>query len=216
MCFKVLKVEKNIRSIQWIHKDFSDHFVSFANAKKMEIPVSAKPNKTKEEGEASDKEEGEEEKVTVKHGFLKTTDPKFSRNVTDDYLLLALLQDNYIMMLGVNEKLEFYHAPILANQDSFSYLPIELSNKERCLLIATGAKDGTCSFWKASANKTDLISSFKYNNFHISSIKFNRVDEQTILCATGSHDRKIVVYEINLNIKEEPTNIQIIPRLLFK
>lgn len=188
VCFKVIKLEKGIRSIQWIHKDYKPHFLSFVNANANNSSVNQKNKEVREEGE--------EDKVNVKHGFLKTADPKFTKVLTEDYQLMGFLQDNCLMFLGVNEGIDFYSAQTLANQDSFDYLPIQPTDKKSGILIATGAKDGRCSFWKANEEKAEFISSFKYNNMHLSCIRFHRTPDNTVLCVTSSHDRKIIVYEI--------------------
>ena len=213
MCFKVLKIEKGIKSVQWVHRDLSEYFINFASTTS---DVSNANNHALKTELAIEKEEGEEEKVNVKHHFAKTSDPKFSRTVPEDYVLFAVLNDNYLMILGINDKVEFYHSPLLVNQDTFSYFPIQLNNTYNCALIATGAKDGRCSFWKSSGSSTNLIASFKYNVYHISSIKFYRVNSQSILCATSSHDRKIIIYEINLTIDNEDVKFDIQPRILLK
>lgn len=210
VCFKVIKLEKGIRSIQWLPKDLKPHFLSFINARNPNGLVNQTNNQ-----EA--REEGEEETVNVKHGFLKTADPKFTKVLTEDYVLMGFLQDSCLMFVGVNEGIDFYSVQALANQDSFDYIPIQFSDKKSCILIATGAKDGRCSFWKANDKKAELISSFKYNNMHLSCIRFHRTPDGSILCATSSHDRKIIVYEIVIgdNATSLP-EVTIRTRLCFK
>jgi len=201
-----LKLETGIRSLHWIHKDYYNQLVNFANGL---------DSKTQNELQL-EIEEGEESKVNLKYGFLKTTDPNFTKKIPDDYFLLAILQNNYIFTLGVNEKIEFYNTRLLVNQDSVNFIPINAQDTNSELIIATGSKDGEVTFWRASIKDVTRICSFKYNNYHISSIKFNRVNKQTILCATSSHDRKIIVYEINITSNDTVTDVAIVPRMLFK
>ncbi len=210
VCFKVLKIEREIRSLQWIHKDLYKNFVTFAEVKDINFPNIKAPIE-------EEKEEGEEAKVNIKYGFLKTSDPKFTKTVPEDYMLLVTLKDNHLMLLGMTEKIEFYNTELLVNQDSFGFIPLtSTSDVETELLIATGSKDGKCTFYKVSKTKVDQLCSYKFNNYHISAIKFNRTSPETVLCATSSHDRKIMVYEISLNFGGNHVETKITPMLMFK
>jgi len=215
VCFKVLKIEREIRSLQWIHRDLYQYFVTFAEVKDANFPnLDINPTTVPVEEE---KEEGEEAKVNIKYGFLKTSDPKFTKTVPEDYMLLVTLKDNHLMLLGMSEKIEFYNTELLVNQDSFSFIPLtSTSDIETELLMATGSKDGKCTFYKISKAKVDQLCAYKFNNYHISAIKFNRVSPEAVLCATSSHDRKIMVYEISLNFGGNHIETKITPMLMFK
>ena len=214
VCFKVLKIEREVRTLQWIHKDLYNYFVNFAEVKDANFPSVELPKETEI---VTEKEEGEEAKVNIKYGFLKTSDAKYTKTVPEDYMLLVTLKNNHLMLLGMTEKIEFYNAELLVNQDSWSYILMDsAADHEKELLVATGSKDGKCTFYKVSKTKVEQLCAFKYHNYHISAIRFNRINNETILCATSSHDRKIMVYEISLNFGGNHVETKIEPRLMFK
>ncbi len=204
ICFQVMKLDVGIRSIHWVHINLFEHFSKFAGFHAPSEPQ----NNMENEGDKG---------VKVKYEFLKTSDPNLTKNIPEDYFILGILQNNQIMLLKVSQKVEFYASQFLLNQDSFNYVSLLADKSNQSIIFATGSKNGEVFFHQGTQNDVSSLRSFKFNNYHISSIKFNKKTDQNIFCATSSHDRKIVIYDINTVLSNEGLHeIKIIPRMLFK
>lgn len=210
---------KPIRNLFWIKKSLVSHFINFSNLKL--LPKETKDvNKTDTaiivENKSNDKEESKTEtqasnlKDALKYSFPKQSDSKFNKTLVDEYWILAIHEEAIMTIYDPSSTPVLLQAENLINQDSFGF-----AEYKNGLIMANGSKKGECRFLYSTEASIEEITTFTNNIYHISCIAFNKSKEGNLLCATSSHDRKIIIYEF-IQGENSKNGFFILPRITLK
>lgn len=142
---------------------------------------------------------GKKLKSMKEFAFLKTGDAHFSKTISDEYLPVVLLENKNLFIWDFHKNSgEIISAPLLSELNVFECYDFE----NPIFLLGLGMTSGDITLLAGDTSSSEISGVYKgkHVNQGVSSLKFKKAEQNdTVLCACGSLDRRIVIYQVHVD-----------------